>query len=117
MGHAGFGCCISLLGLCNVTPQTEWLKPVVPNLLLAPGTGFVEDNFWANPFGGGWFQDDSSALHLLCALIIEMFIEYSVQFSRSVMSDSLRPYGLQQARLPCSSPTPGAYSKSCPLSQ
>ena len=39
----------------------------------------------------------------------------SVQFSRSVMSDSLRPHGLQHARLPCPSPTPGAYSKLCPL--
>ena len=38
-------------------------------------------------------------------------------FSRSVMSDSLRPQGLQHARLPCPSPTPGAYSNSCPLSQ
>ena len=32
------------------------------------------------------------------------------------MSDSLRPYGLQYARLSCPSPTPGAYSNSCPLS-
>ena len=41
----------------------------------------------------------------------------SVQFSRSVMSDSLQPHGLQHARLPCSSPTPRAYSNSYPLSQ
>ena len=39
----------------------------------------------------------------------------SVQFRRSVMS-SLRPHGLQHARLPCTSPTPGACSNSCPLS-
>ena len=39
----------------------------------------------------------------------------SVQFSHSVVSDSLRPQGLQHARLPCPSPTPRAYSKSCPL--
>ena len=36
----------------------------------------------------------------------------SVQFSRSVVSDSLQPHGLQPARLPCPSPTPRAYS--CP---
>ena len=36
------------------------------------------------------------------------------QFSHSVMSNSLRPHGLQHARLPCPSPTPGAYSNSCP---
>ena len=41
----------------------------------------------------------------------------SVQFSHSVVSDSLRPHGLQHARLPCPSPTPRVCSKSCPLSQ
>ena len=40
----------------------------------------------------------------------------SVQFSRSVVSDSLQPHGLQHARPPCPSPTPGAYSNSRPLS-
>ena len=39
-----------------------------------------------------------------------------VQFSHSVMSDSLWAYGLQHARLPCPPPTPGAYSNSCPSS-
>ena len=33
-----------------------------------------------------------------------------------IVSDSLRPHGLQHARLLCPSPTPGAYSNSCPLS-
>ena len=37
----------------------------------------------------------------------------SVQFSRSVMSDSLWPHESQQARPPCPSPAPGAYSNSC----
>ena len=40
-----------------------------------------------------------------------------MQFSRSVVSDPLQPHGLQHARPPCPSPTPGAYSNSCPLSQ
>ena len=38
----------------------------------------------------------------------------SVQFSRSVVSDSLWPYGLQHARPPCPSPAPGIHSNSCP---
>ena len=42
---------------------------------------------------------------------------HSVQFSHSVLSDSLWPHGLPHASLPCSSPTPGACSNSCPLSQ
>ena len=40
-----------------------------------------------------------------------------VQFSRSDVSDSLWPHGLQHSRLPCPSPTPRAYSNSCPLHQ
>ena len=46
--------------------------------------------------------------------ITEGLILLSVQFNLSVMSDSLRPHGLQYARLPCPSPTPGAYANSCP---
>ena len=41
----------------------------------------------------------------------------SVQFSRSVVSDSLRPHESQHARPPCPSPTPRVYSNSCPSSQ
>ena len=41
----------------------------------------------------------------------------SVHFSRSVMSDSLWPHGLQHTRLLCLSPTPGACSNSCLSSQ
>ena len=40
----------------------------------------------------------------------------SVQFRYSVVSDFLRPHGLQHARSPCPSTTPVAYSNSCPLS-
>ena len=42
---------------------------------------------------------------------------YYLQFSHSVMSNSLQTHGLQHARLPYLSPTPGAYSNSCPSSQ
>ena len=45
------------------------------------------------------------------------FVSCSLQFSRSVMSDSLQPHGLQHTRLPCPSPTARACSNSCPLSQ
>ena len=41
----------------------------------------------------------------------------SVQFSRSVVSDSLRPFEPQHARPSCSSPTPWVYPNSCPLSR
>ena len=41
----------------------------------------------------------------------------SVQFSHSVVSNSLWPHGLQHTRPPCPSPTPGACSNSCPFSR
>ena len=41
----------------------------------------------------------------------------SVQFSHSVVSDSLWPHESQHARPPCTSPTPRVYSNSCPLSR
>ena len=43
-------------------------------------------------------------------------LQYS-EFSRSVVSDSLRPHELQHARPPCPSPTPGVHSDSRPSSQ
>ena len=46
-----------------------------------------------------------------------MWLFHSVQFSHSVTSESLWPQGLQQARLPCLTPTPRAYLSSCPLSR
>ena len=62
---------------------------------------------------------------LVLIYTLEIFVCFSsnqsilkeVQFSCSVVSDSLWPHGLQQARLPCPSSTPKAYSNSCPLSQ
>ena len=44
-------------------------------------------------------------------------VQVQVQFSRSVMSDSLWPHGLQHTRPPCPSPTPWVYSNSCPLNR
>ena len=44
-------------------------------------------------------------------------VSSSVQFSCSVVSDSLRPHESQCARPPCPSPTPGVYLNSCPSSQ
>ena len=47
-----------------------------------------------------------------CCLPVSLWV-----FSRSVVSDSLRPHGLQHARLPCPSPPPGVCSDSCPSSE
>ena len=52
--------------------------------------------------------------HVIANLIFKQSL-LLLLFSRSVLSDSLQPHGLQYARLPCPSPTPRAYSNSCPL--
>ena len=57
-----------------------------------------------------------SKFHRLHVLLLTGFISL-VQFSCSVMSDSLCPLWLQHSRLPCPSPNHGACSNSCPLNQ
>ena len=54
---------------------------------------------------------------LLVYLNLYFFDYDSVHFSPSVVSDSLRPHGLQHTRPPCPSSTPRVYSNSCPLSR
>ena len=51
------------------------------------------------------------------AIMVNKRVWNAVQFSRSVVSDSLRPHELQHARPPCPSPTPGVHSNSCPSSR
>ena len=49
--------------------------------------------------------------------VLPMNIQGSVQFSSSVLSDSLWPHESQHAGPPCPSPTPGVHSDSCPLNR
>ena len=59
-----------------------------------------------------------SKLPLVVGWAFQLQISQSLsQFSRSVMSDSSRPHGLQHTRPPCPSPTPRVYSNSCPLNR
>ena len=48
---------------------------------------------------------------------VDVSLLSSVQFSDSVMSDSLQPHVLQHTRPPCPSPSPRACSNSCPLTR
>ena len=67
------------------------------------------------PVSGGLSLNSRSAFPTLAGLARQWVA--SVQFSRSVMSDSLQPRGLQCPRFPCLSPTPRACSNSCLLSR
>ena len=60
----------------------------------------------------GWFTSSPVQWGILHLLTICHLVS---QFSRSVVSDPLWPHELQHVRLPCPSPTPGAYSNSCRL--
>ena len=65
----------------------------------------------------GVLPTQGSNLGLLHCRGILYQLSHSVQFSRSVVSDSLRPHEPQHTRPPCPSPTPGVYLNSCPLSR
>ena len=61
--------------------------------------------------------DRHSATEIKRSIFLEMLSESLLLFSRSAMFDSVRPCGLQHARLPCSSLSPRFWSDSCPVSQ
>ena len=65
-------------------------------------------------------RDQTHVSYISCiganSTIQEALLRLSVQFSSSVVSDSLQPHESQHARPPCPSPTPRVYSNSCPLS-
>ena len=63
------------------------------------------------------WADRSSNLLSSNLKVFALALCLSLQFSCSVMSNSLWPHGLQHTRLPCPSPTPRDYSNSCPSSQ
>ena len=64
------------------------------------------------------FPNNSNAfLSCLVGSILWVYQFSSVQFSHSVMSDSLQPHESQHTRPPCPSPTPRVYSNSCPWSR
>ena len=70
-----------------------------------------------------WFSKSSSTTgsHLIVSgkhvIFLPWYIVSSVQFSHSVVSDSLWPHEPQHARPPCPSPTPGVHPNPCPLSR
>ena len=78
-------------------------------------TCFISD--WSTTFITYFpFPDKFLILYVFLSLVSGNF-SVLVQFSHSLMSSSLRPHGLQHTRLSCPSPTPRAYSNSCPSSQ
>ena len=95
-----------------------------------PVVTFSKRNFWSGSHNSKALVSDLpleshliSVYEKMCVLCIYLLTELhkqmwvsSVQFSRSVMSDSLQPHELQHPRPPCPSPTPGVHSNSLPSS-
>ena len=74
----------------------------------------VSENFERLKLSRRLSREDLPTLQFFQAVMSKML---SVQFSRSVMSDSLQPHESQHARPPCPSPTPGVHPDSRPSSQ
>ena len=88
--------------------------------LVLTGTTFCQEVFQLGVARSHFSEEDT--VGLLTPLHPQPFfscLHYrgSVQFSRSVVSDSLRPHEPQLARPPCPSPTVGVYPNPCPLSR
>ena len=132
-----------LKALCDLSRQKKWAEPPVSLFtfffIFKYEDATLEQQFYLASFGSGLKE---SQAFLVLHLDIEMLFIVetttpatafylvvfprkqqfkqcfsSVQFSLSVVSNSLQPRGLQHARPPCPSATPGACSNSCPSSQ
>ena len=95
---------VSYAILISVEEKVIWLYLEILNKSLTKFNTHYDQNIQENRTWGTWE-------------ILNMVASVSVQFSHSVVSDSLQPHGLQNARPPCPSPTPRVYSNSCPLRQ
>ena len=105
----------------NVFVTFAWRRKWQPTPLFLPGKSHGQRSLVGySPWARKRVSHDIATKqgnHLLENISFFKFKDGSIQFSFSVMSNSLQPHGLQHARLPCSSPIPRAYSNSCPSSQ
>ena len=102
-----------MLVSCRVPSEVlEWMTRLWPVYL---GSCERETAQWVSSY---WQHHSKQMFFIKKKLALNTQFNFSsVQFSRSVVSDSLRPHELQHARPPCPSPTPGVHSNSRPSSQ
>ena len=100
-----------------------WVRKILrkrkwqPTPVFLPGTSHGQRSLAGySPRGCRVRYNWASTFHSIY-IYIYMHQFSSVQFSHSVVSDSLRPHESQHARPPCPSPTPGVHSDSRPSSQ
>ena len=123
--NTGMGCHALLQGIFptqGLNPGLPHCRQILYHLSHWGSPRILEWVAYSLPRGNFLTQESNQGLlhwilYQLSYLGSPPFIFSSVQFSRSVMSDSLRPHELQHARPPCPSPTPGVHSDSCPSSR
>ena len=110
-GHEGENLMMGLVFLQEEEERTE-LWPFLPRedtgrrqLSACQEENSHKEQTWQAPWLSTFQLPNLWKINVCC-------LHHSVQFSRSVMSNSLRPHGLQHARFPCASPIPGACSNS-----
>ena len=97
------------------TSSRSWWWTGKPGMLPSMGLQRIWDD-WATKLNWTEQLNHPSKVNISFLLLLEQLPQPSVQFSCSVVSDSLQPHESQHARLPCPSPTPGVYPNSCPSS-
>ena len=124
--NTGMGCHALLQGIFptqGLNPGLPHCRQILYHLSHWGSPRILEWVAYSLPRGNFLTQESNQGL-LHCTWILYQlsylgsppFTFSSVQFSRSVVPDSLRPHELQYARPPCPSPTPGVHSDSCPSS-
>ena len=101
----------------NSCPLYRWCHPTISSSVV-PISSCLQSFAASGSFQiSGFFTSGGQSIGVLAsASVLPMNIS-SVQFSHSVVSDSLRPHESQHTRPPCPSPTPRVYSNSHPLSR
>ena len=116
--------CVSV---CVLSCVWLFVTPWIASRQAPLSMGFPRQEYWSGlPFPSPWDSPWPKDWTCVSCIVGGFFTTdlpgnptvrfSSVQFSRSVVSDSLRPHESQYARPPCPSPTPGTYSNSCPSS-
>ena len=105
---------VSFTPLCRLNGgppaiRTHWMLVNARHWLLCMGANLIGDMCWG-------FKEPQSCWKNMPIPNSFCYVVCSVQFSHSVMSDSLQPHELQHTRVRCSSPPPGAWANSCPSS-
>ena len=132
--HAKLPCLSPTCGVfSNSCPSSQWCHPTVSSSVI-PFFSFLQSFLALGYFPVSQFFASGGQLEIQLRhhsfqwifrtdflknwLVWFLHLPFSsVQFSRSVVSDSLRPHELQHTRPPCPSPTPGVHPNSCSLSR